>query len=251
MKLLESQKTQIEKVINDLFYGLKARMLGRFFTGPRIYFELIGAQNPLDTLEGIYNYTYTMLYGPGARPTTKRAKELSKITGNYIEAERLKTINKIMVGIEKADSFEDVKDEIDKHVEKATNYIKTLVTTEVRQVQANAEREGIEKLGASIGVEDPTVCKLGVIDNKLCPVCVSLWHSDDNIQIPKVYKMSELKDGYNENKKKPIPTIAPSHPHCRHVLTMVPPNFGFSPTGAIQFKGFGYDVYAEQRKGRK
>ena len=234
MKLLESQKAQIEKAINDLFYGLKVRMLGRFFTGPRIYFELIGAQNPLDSLEGIYNYTYTMLYGPGAKPTAKRAKELSKITGNYIEAERLKTINKIMVGIDKADSFEEVKEEIDKHVEKATNYVKTLVTTEVRQVQANAEREGIEKLGASIGVQDPTVCKLGVIDDKLCPTCVSLWHSDDNIQIPKVYKMSELKDGYNENKKKPIPTIAPSHPHCFDKETEVLTNRGWIKFNSVE-----------------
>lgn len=247
MELLESQKKQIEKIINDLFYNLKARLLGRFFSGPRIYFEVLGSVNPLDTLEGVYNYTYTMLYGPGAKPSKKRAKQLSQITGNYIEAERLKTINKIMMGIEKAKDFDEVKEEIDKYVGKATSYVKKLVNTEVRHVQANAEREGIEKLGASISVDDPTVCKLGVVDKKLCKCCKKLWHTEDNIHVPKVYKLSELKDGYNDNHKSPTATIGPTHPHCRHVLTMVPPNFGFTDKGVIQFKGFGYDVYAEQR----
>ena len=251
MDLLDSQKAQIEKIINDLFYNLKAKLLGRFFTGPRIYFEVLNTVNPLETLEGVYNYTYTMLYGPGAKPAKKRPKTLSAITGNYIEAERLKTINKIMMGIEKAKTFDEVQGEIDKYMGKATSYISTLVNTEVRHVQANAEREGIEKLGSSIGVADPIVCKLGVIDKKLCKSCKALWHSDDNIQIPKVYKMSELRDGYNDNHKKPIPTIGPTHPHCRHVLTMIPPNFGFTDNGVIQFKGFGYDAYEDQNKGDK
>ena len=249
MELLESQKRQIEKIVNDLFYNLKARLLGRFFTGPSIYFEVLESINPLDTLEGVYNYTYTMLYGPGAKPSRKRAKTLSKITGNYIEAERLKTINKILMGVDKAENFEEAKKEIDKYVGKATSYVKTLVHTEVRQVQANAEREGIEKLGASISVDDPIVCKLGLVDEKLCKSCKKLWHTESNMYVPKVYKLSELKDGYNESHKNPVPTVGPTHPHCRHVLTMVPPNFGFTDKGVINFMGFGYSIYDEQRGG--
>jgi len=247
MILTDKQKDQVEKIINDLFYELKARLLGRFFIGPRIYFEVLGSVNPLDTLEGVYNYTYNMLYGAGAKPKKKRPKLLAAITGNYIDAERIKTINKIMIGIDKADNFDEVKKEIGKYMEKATKHVKTIVSTEIRNVQANAEREGIEKLGASIGVGDPTVAKLGVIDKKLCPTCIKLWHMEDNLHMPKLYKMSELKDGYNESRKNPKPTIAASHPNCRHILTMVPPNFGFNDQGVIQFKGFGFDAYEDQR----
>jgi hypothetical protein len=246
MILLDAQKRQIEKIINGLFYNLKARLLGRFFTGPAIFFEVLDQTNPMDTLEGAYNYTYHMLYGPGARPNAKRSKILSKITGNYVEAERLKTLNRIMMGIEQASTFEEVKKQLDTHVEKATGYIKMLVTTEVRNIQANAEREGIEKLGASIGVDDPTVVKLGVIDGKLCHVCTDLWHLADNVKVPKAYKLSELQDGYSTHKN-PIPTVNASHPHCRHVMTMISPGFGFNASGKIDYIGYNYDVYNDQR----
>jgi len=221
MNLLNNQKKEIERIINDLFYDLKAKLLGRFFKGPRIYFEVLNSINPLETLEGVYNYTFNMLYGPGANPSKKRSRVLSEIAGNYLEAERLKTINKVMMGIDKASNFEEVKEEISKYIDKATSHVNTIVNTEIRQVQANAEREGIEKLGASIGVDDPIVCKLGVLDKKLCHSCKSLWHSEDNVKVPKVYKMSELEDGYNSDHKNPKPTIGPTHPHCFDKETQV------------------------------
>lgn len=249
MILMDAQKRQIEKIINDLFYNLKARLLGRFFTGPSIFFEVIHNVNPMDTLEGVYNYTYHMMYNGISSNKVKRPKALAKITGNYIEAERLKTLNRIMMGIEQAESFDEVKLHLDDNIEKATNYVDMLVATEVRNVQVYAERDGIERLGASIGVEDPVICKLGIIDGRLCKVCTSLWHSDDNIKIPKVYKLSELKDGYSTHKN-PTATFFASHPRCRHSLTMIPPNFGFSSNGNIEFKSFGWDEYEHQRGGK-
>lgn len=247
MDITDTQKREIEKAINELFYTLKAKLMGTFFKGPSIFFEVVGATNPLNTLEGIYNYTYAMMYGPGSKPSKKRIKKLSEITGNYIEAERLKTVNKIMTGIDAADTFVEAREEIDKYIQKATTYVDKLVNTEIRQVQANAEREGIEKLGASLSIDDPTVAKLGVVDEKICKNCKKLWHSKENLHIPKTYKLSELKDGYMDHKS-PKPTVGPSHPRCRHVLTMIPPNYGFTANGVIEFKSFGYDIYEEQRK---
>ena len=69
----------------------------------------------------------------------------------------------------------------------------------------------------------------------------------ENLYIPRVYKLSELKDGYNKDHKNPIPTVSCTHPHCRHTLTMVPPNYGFDMRGNITFKGFGHDEYQHQR----
>lgn len=246
MKLTNVQRADIEFTIEDMFFHLKARLLGKYFTGPKIYFEVVEQTNPLETLEGVYNFTYNMLYGAGAKPNPKRVKQLMKITGNYLDAERLRTVNHVLNAIESAKTFDDVKEVVEKQMEKTNGYVNMLVGNEIRNIQANAEKEGIEKLGAAIGVEDPVVCKLGVVDDKLCKYCRPLWHTDENPMIPKVYKLSELKDGYM-NHKDPQPTILASHPSCRHVTSMIPPGFGFTNQGVITFKGFGYDIYAEQR----
>ncbi len=247
MDLKDEQRVAIEFSVSDIFYRLKMRLLGRFFTGPSIYFELVDDLNPLNTLEGIYHYTASMMYGSSFKPSVKRVKTLNRITDNYIEAERLKTINKIMQAAEQGESLDDIESMLKETLDKSAEYVDMLVVTEARNVQANAEREGIEKVAASIGVEDPIVCKYGKIDDKMCPVCRYLWHSEENIYIPKVYKLSELKDGYNTSTKDPIPTVLASHPRCRHILTLIPPNFGFNARGQIEFKGFGYDIYSEQR----
>lgn len=115
------------------------------------------------------------------------------------------------------------------------------------KLQAIALREQFKIMAASIGVADPIVCKVGVIDDNMCKVCRLLWHQVDNIRIPKVYRLSELEDINIKSVTTPIPTILKSHSKCRHILTMVPPDFGFNAEGKIEFKEFGYDIYKCQR----
>lgn len=116
-----------------------------------------------------------------------------------------------------------------------------------RKSQAIAIREHFKIVSASIGIADPIVCKIGVIDDNMCKVCRLLWHHEDNIRIPKVYRLSELHDINKKSVNSPIPTILKSHSKCRHILTMVPPDFGFNAEGKIEFKEFGYDIYKSQR----
>ena len=245
MKLTEEQKVEIEKAVDELFFTLKAKILGRFFKGPRIFFEIVQTTSPLESIEGLFRYTYQTL-NPGKEPPEEVIKKLALITGTYIEAERIKTHDRIVSGVEEAKTDQEAQTAISIGIEKATQYIDMLVNNEARVIQSYAEKAGIGELAADLGIEDPTVAKLGVIDERMCKVCRKLWHTDENIRVPKVYKLSELAEGYNKNHKNPIATIGPSHPRCRHVMSMIPPNFGFGPTGQIQFKGFGYDIWAEQ-----
>ena len=245
MKLTEAQRKEIEKAVDDLFLTLKAKILGRFFTGPKIFFEIVDSTSPLETVEGIFRYTYQML-NPGKEPDPKQVKQLAAITGNYIEAERMKTKAKVLQDVTAAETPEEVAEAVKVTMGKATEYIDMLVNNEARIIQAYAERHGISQLGASLGIEDPTVAKLGVIDQRMCKNCKKLWHTEENIKIPKVYKMSELQEGYMSHKDVK-PTVGPTHPRCRHVMTFVPPNFGFNSAGQIEFKGFGYDIFAAQR----
>jgi predicted transcriptional regulator len=246
VKLTEAQQKEIEKAVDELFLTLKAKILGRFFEGPKIFFEVVRGTSPLESIEGIFRYTYQML-NPGEEPDQKQIRALAAITGNYIEAERMKTKAKILADVNSAKTVEEVAASVKVSMDKATEYIDMLVNNEVRIIQAYAEKHSISKLGASLGIEDPTVAKLGVIDQHMCKNCKKLWHTEDNIKVPKVYKLSELQDGYMKDHKNPTPTIGPTHPRCRHVMTFVPPNFGFSAAGQIEFKGFGYDIFAAQR----
>lgn len=246
MMLTDNQKKAIEAHVNDLFNRLKARLLGRFFRGPAIYFEIIRDQDPIDSMEGIYRYTIGMMYGPDAKVDVKRIKSMAKITANYLDAERLKTINNLTMAAEQGIELDQVEGLVRDGMDKASKYVSTVLNTEIKNVQAYAERAGIEQLGASIGEDDPTVMKLGIVDAKLCANCKKLWHTDD-LYVPKVYKLSELKDGYNKDWRNPVATVGCTHPHCRHVLSMLPPGYGFNARGTITFKGFGYDEYSEQR----
>lgn len=247
MKLGEGQKAAVLGSVDDMFFRLKARLLGRFFRGPSIYFEIMKESNPLESIEGIYKYALSMLF-PGATENDTHIKSLSEITSNYIEAERLRVQSHILQDVAQATTPEEAEEKVKATLDKASSYLNTLVVTETRTAQAFAEKDGITQVAASLGIDDPVVYKTGVVDDKLCKVCKALWHSPENIWVPKTYKLSELQEGYNRDSHNPIATLGPTHPHCRHVMSMLPPNFGFDARGTPRFVGFGHDEYTAQRK---
>lgn len=250
MKLTQKQNKTVLGIIDDLFWTLKANWLGRFFKGPKIYFEIVDETNPMETLEGIYTYTKFMINGPNYKVNKQELKQISDITNNYIEAERLKTKNKIIESINRSDNIEEIQKELAKQMDKTSNYINLLVGSETRGIQSKAESAGIVEVASSLGIEDPVICKRGVIDNRLSDQCKGLWHTNANIAVPTVYKLSELSGGYNTDMKNPKPTTGLTHVNCRHVMSFVPPNFGFDQNGNLVFKGFGHDEY-ENQKGNK
>jgi hypothetical protein len=251
MDLKDSQLQLITETVDDLFFRLKARLLGRFFTGPKIYFEVLKQSNPLDSLEGAFRYAITALYGPNAEIDEDQVKKLAGICGNYIEAERLRTLSRVLTGVESAKNAKDFEESLKENIDKANTYVALLSESETRISMAYAEREGISQLASSLGIEDPIVAKLGIIDAKTCKNCKKLWHLESNLMIPKVYKMSELAGGYMTDQKNPEPTLGATHPNCRHVMTFCPPNYGFDSGGNIEFKGFGWNEYDHQRSVEK
>lgn len=238
--------------VDDLFFNLKAALLGRFFKGPAIYFEVANSADPAETLEGLYRHSMGIMFGPQAMNVNAddELKHLAEVTGNFLDARRLKLINQIVNDVKAAPNAKEAAKAVQENMSKTTSYIEMLVANEARTVQSYANKEGIARLGASIGEADPVVCKLGFVDNKLCKHCKELWHMPNNLKIPKVYRLSELRDGYMKARKgeEPFPTHGPTHPNCRHTTTMVPPNFGFDENGVIKFVAFGYDIHADQRK---
>jgi hypothetical protein len=248
MKLSSSQRRAVLNQIEDVFQRMKARLLGRFFKGPHIYFEVVKDSNPLHSLEGIYKYSQHVLYGPGAEVNENEVSNLAEISGNYMEAKRLQVQNKIMASIEQAPTAAIAVKSITEHLADTSDYMEKLVGNETRTVQAYADRAGITQVAASLGVDDPTCAKVGFWDKKTCQNCKELWHDPTNPAKPRPWKLSELKGGYMDDHKNPFPVIGPTHPSCRCVLIFIPPNFNFDDGGHLYFAGLGYNYLEEYRK---
>lgn len=247
MKISRKQQSMITKIIDDLYFKVKARLFGKKFRGPRLYVELAESQNPLSTLEGMFRYTYMMQRANEKKIDKGTISTAQRITQNYLDAHKLKMRNEILQTLSQAESAEEASEMVQEKMDKAKGYLDTLITTETRNLQSFAEAEGIETAAAALGIDDPTVVKLGITDNRLCKNCKKLWHSETNVRKPKPYKLSELKGGYSTHKN-PIPTVNSTHPNCRHVSTMVSPGFGFDQSGKIKFISFDYDYYSDMRK---
>lgn len=246
MDLTENQRKAVLDAVEDLYQEHKARLLGRFFKGPTIYFDVIRTSDPLLSIEGLYRYALHHMYGPGADVDEDLLRKLANITGNYIDAEKLKTINVALQHVEQSKTLKDLKDGLREIFDKATTKIEQITVTEARNVSNLAEREGIMQLAATFGVADPVVARLGPLDAKTCKICKKLWHDDSNPLIPKLYKASEIMDGYS-NHKEPIPTWNATHPNCRHVWITVAPNYGFDERGKLKFIAFGHDELSVRR----
>jgi hypothetical protein len=245
-----TQKVLITALLADLFYRVQAKFLGHRFEGPVKYRMLSATADKNYTLDGIYLYTLFILYGIGISPDEKELEGLASVSQNYFEVQRLKATNELIIGLNAAKNKKEANEIIKKIFNKASNSIELLLNTETKTVQAYAELHGVSKLSAKDGISDPTIVKFGIVDDRICEACKKLWHDKDNPSVPKPWKMSELNFGYSSYKDIKA-TIGPTHPRCRHTISYVPPNHGFSESGKLMFKHEGYDYYQEYYKVNK
>ena len=249
MRLSRKQIRAITSGISDVFARMRARLTGSAFPGSTLTFS-VTTPDPMDSLESVYRHAGSMLYGPSFRPDRDQVKDLAEVTANYLEAERLRTINKVIKGIEGAASKRDAVKVVSDAMNRASGYVSMLSETEARTAQAYAERDGISRLASSMGIDDPQVAFLGKFDDRTCQYCLAMYHMPGNPQVPRVHKLSQVRQGYFRAKDWDGSEVvsAPLHPRCRHVMTFVPPGYGFDSSGAIKFVGLGYDAYEAQRK---
>lgn len=228
MKLSDSQRKIILQRIEKLFETTKARLLGRYFKGPHIIFEVLGQSDPLDSIEGLYTWALAMMYGAGIRPDQKTIENLAEITGNYFDSQKLKVKNHILNAILAAKDHKEAMASVKDHFDKASKYVEMLTGNETRSVIAYANREGIARVGSDIGVSDPTIVFRGVIDDKLC------LEENEEVEIitqkgGKWVKLKDLKPGdrikrpfssYNTTKKKWDGTVTTVEPRMAETIKL-------------------------------
>lgn len=231
-----------------------------------------------DTLKGMYMHAHSMHHTPDTFDKDLLEKTI-KVAGEYIDKAEQQatadvmriigasldgvTIKAKMLGQSERDVLlspegkqivKQLTVQLGDQFDKVVTATEKIVAAETIGAQNMGQISGIMGASKALGIEDPTVLKYGVIDERLTDQCRHLWHTEGNIEKPKVYKLSELKPGYGDPKKEWVPTLNLSHFGCRHVLTFLLPGFGLDDSGKIVYKGtdpqtgLPHDEHSAQRK---
>lgn len=139
-----------------------------------------------------------------------------------------------------------IQEQLEEQKQKITHGLNLIVNVGLNDAQNHGVADAILGMSKSVGDEDPTVCKIGIVDKDLCKDCKKLWHSPDNINVPKVYKLSELA-GDSGHWKSRVASVSSTHPNCRHNLVYVAKGFGFNKSGKFEYISKDHDEYTKQK----
>lgn len=204
--------------------------------------------------------TLPQLYGAaaqeeGARPDEHVLDTLMEIAEGYLEAQRSRTKSQVVNAVRSwlaeahaggvdTDLDTVLGGELARVFGKAHDAVKTILETESTTARNTGGMEGIVRVNAASGIEDPIVYFVVVHDDDLCDECKRLHLLDDEIT-PRLWYMSELKHGYHV-KGEGRPAANGEHPSCRCTLVTLMPGYGFK-NGSVEWIGFDHDEMARQR----
>lgn len=241
----------INRAVDDVFDRAKIRILGPQSISRRLY---VGGYNRHLSLPGIFE---SAAREEGTIPNLEQLAQILKIAGNYIDSTRERT--KAMV-VKEVQSFLT-----DAHHKKVDTDLQTVLggklsdvwtdtVTKMRQIieaEANTTKnvgvlDGIMRINAVSGIDDPCVYFVVVRDRFLCDECKRLHLMPDE-KTPRLWLMSEITSGYHK-KGDPTPAMGGLHPHCRCTLVTLMPSYGFSKDGFVQYIGRDHNEFEAQRK---
>jgi len=243
----------IQKAIDRLFDLIKGKYLG---PGAVKRWETKGiAFDRSMSLPGMFE---AASQAESTIPNTQRLNQLIEIADSYFESTRERTkaqaVHEIGSFLQDAhagkidtDLFTVLEGKLGEIYGQATSSISTIIGAETNKAKNIGLLDGIFKVNAADGVEDPTVFWVIVRDQYCCDECYKL-HMLPNGITPRVWKISEATNGYHK-KGQDFPSIEGLHPHCRCQITTLLPGYGFNSTGYVTFVSSDWDEYKHQRGG--
>lgn len=141
---------------------------------------------------------------------------------------------------------EDVQAVLDEELGKAKTHMQAIAESESTKIRNLGSMMDISRVASSLGDSDPTVFFAVVKDEVTCKECIRLHLMDDRIT-PKLWKFSELKQGYHK-RGEDAPSAFGLHPHCHCTLVYLSKGFGFDPSGKLTYKSQYHDAYTNQKK---
>lgn len=167
----------------------------------------------------------------------------SKLSGESVRALLLSDTGEEII--------KNIKKELTEQKKRIDSVASTIAEHELYNAQNYGAFDGVLAAAKAIGISDPTVIKIGILDDKRCKHCWRLWTMPDQIT-PKTYKLSELQASPG-HWKNPEASVSPTHPNCRDVLVTIMPGFGLVG-GKITYMGIDpdtkqlWDEYSKQRR---
>lgn len=247
--LSERTVKSIYRAVDRLFDRLKARVLEREPGDKRI----VIAVKPRATLGDLFVQA-ARLEGV-KRPDETVLQGLVRVATGFVEAQREATKAHVVRAVEAwvnearargadADPKTVLGGELAQVFQRASDGVKKILDTEATKARNLGTLDGIVRVNAARGIDDPTVYFVVVRDDALCSECKRLHLLDDEVT-PRVWKLSELGHGYHR-KGEDSPKLGGLHPHCRCSLVTLMPGYGFE-RGGVAYVAPDHDEYARQR----
>lgn len=248
----------IDAAIEALFNRMKLRFLGKNFEPKQIRFSV----KPDKAVDYREDLSLPSIFDKAARSEGMKPNEPLKqsVTGiieQYLDAHqesaKAKIRSTVQTFLSEAEAGTEggvekvLKEELSNVMEKVTSGVQNVVDNEMGRAKNLSTLDAITKINAFSNISDPTVVFIGPNDQHTCKDCQRLFYLEDGIT-PRVWKMSELKHGYNRHGDS-SPCAGGVHSHCRHGLATMMPGFGFDASGSITYVEPGFSVYDHQHKG--
>lgn len=248
-----SGKEQINRTVEDIFDKIALQLIGEI---PKLKHKKLLILNTQKNY-GLAHLFVQSMSNASPNPIEQDAlKGLLESAHGYIEALKNTTranITERIDGLVKEAKLrkqkiteELVQAVIEEELSKARSKLVAIVENESTKLRNAGSMMEISRVAASVGDDDPTVFFVVVRDGKLCEECRKLHLMPDGVT-PKVWKFSELKQGYHKRGEE-NPSAFGLHPHCRCTLTYLSKGFGFDKTGKVTYKESSFDAFSKQRQ---
>lgn len=236
--------TIISNKIDSMFNIVKSKFLGAHGLDK----PMLSPHNRLLSLIGMYE---SASRHEGGIPDTQTLGALVNTSKNYLEALKLKTINKIVKDLEShlsenpQTSPVEIESRLRESWQEVSNNLKTIIESETQAAKNIAILDGIVRTNAMAGEDDPIIYWTIIRDNVTCEECIRL-HTIDGVT-PRLWKLSEVEHGYIK-RGSDVPSILNPHPNCRCLVSTLLPGYGFGKSGKIKFFGKDHDELKKQRE---
>lgn len=238
----------IEKAVDNTFDRAKARVLGAHAIAKRIG---VGFAHEL-SLPGLFE---SAAREEGYKPDVPTLKQMLDIAGGYIDATRQRTKARVVKEVTaflqeahasgvKTDLPTVLGGKLQEVFADAAVSMRRIIDTEANNVKNVGILDGIVRINATSGVEDPIVYWVTVNDKSRCDECTKL-HTIDGLT-PRLWRLSEVGHGYHK-KGEPNPKIGGLHPNCRCTMATLMRGYGFGPDGRVIYVDRDHDEFAKQR----
>jgi hypothetical protein len=238
----------IQKAVDLVFDRAKARVLGPWSVSKQIAID----HNHHLSLPGIFEQAARE---EGYAPDIRTLKQLMGIAGGYVDSTReqvkarvVKEVTAFLADAHAAGVKTDLRTvlggKLSEVMDAATVSMRRIIDTEANQAKNVSILDGIGRISAAQGIEDPVVYFVSVNDDSRCAECTRL-HTVDGTR-PKLWLLSEVGHGYHK-RGEDNPKIGGLHPNCRCTMATLMPGYGFDAGGRVIYVARDHNEFTKQR----